>query len=34
MLTVSSPLMGEELAKFAYLLVVTNGAILPLPMRR
>ena len=33
MLTVSSPLVGKEMAKFAYLLVVTNRAILPLSIR-
>jgi hypothetical protein len=33
MLTVSFPLMGKELAKFAYLLMVTKRAILPLPIR-
>ena len=33
MLTVSSPLMGKELAKFAHLLMVTSSAFLPLPIR-
>ena len=33
MLTVSFPLMGKELAKFVYLLVVTSRAFLPLPIR-
>jgi hypothetical protein len=32
MLTVSSPLMGKELAKFAYLLMVPSRAFLPLPI--
>ena len=31
MLTGSFPLMGKELAKFVYLLVVTGRAFLPLP---
>ena len=30
MMTASSPLAGKEQTKFAYLIVVTNGAILPL----
>ncbi len=33
MLTVSSPLMSKELAKFAYLLMVTSRPILQLPIR-
>ena len=33
MLTGSFPLMGKELTKFVYLLVVTSSASLPLPIR-
>ena len=33
MLTVSFPLMGKELTKFVYLLMVTSRAILRLPIR-
>ena len=33
MLTVSSPLTGKELAKFANLLAVTSREILPLPIQ-
>ena len=33
MLTASSPLMGQELAKFVYLLMATSREILSLSMR-
>jgi hypothetical protein len=33
MLTIPSPLMGKELAKFVYLLVVTSREIRALPIR-
>ena len=32
MLTVSNPFMGKELAKFAYLLMITRCAFLSLPI--